>query len=158
MLCIDGLFIISSVPHELNELMWLNGYLAFDKISCICLCDIFMYMWLHCPMVLFIVSTICIIFECWFISGLVKSIFERSFSGKKSQFLSEVVFAVTFGIYLSQPWYILSVNRKNEQGRTNQKSRVGTRWLQNSEVNSYLNIIISLYLDRCKILGKGWCS
>ena len=35
-----------------------------------------------------------------FISGLVKFIFERSLSGKEGQFLSEVVFAVTFGIYL----------------------------------------------------------
>ena len=157
MLYINGLFIVSSVSPGLNEWLWWNGYLAFGKISCMCLCDIFMYMWLHCPMVMCIVSTICIIFECWFISGLVRPIFERSPSRKKSQSLSKVVFAVTFGIYLSQPRYILSVNRKNEQGRTNQKSRVGTRRLQNSEVNSYLNIIISLYLDRCKILGKGWC-
>ena len=37
------------------------------------------------------------IFECWFISGLVKSVFERSLSGKKSQFLSKVVFDVTLG-------------------------------------------------------------
>ena len=94
-LCIGGLFIIYFVPHELNEWLWLNGYLAFDKISCICLCDIFMYMWVHCPMVICRVSTIYIIFECWLISGLVKSVFERSLSRKKSQFLSKVVFVVT---------------------------------------------------------------
>ena len=91
-------FSLSLLPHlKLNEWLWLNGYLAFDKISCICLCDIFMYMWLHFPMVMSIVSTICILFECWFILGLVKSIFERSLSGKKSQFLSKVVFVVTLG-------------------------------------------------------------
>ena len=100
MLCIDGLFIISSIPHELNERLWLNGYLAFDKISRICLCDIFMYMWLHLPMVMCIVSTIYIIFECWFISSLVKSVFERSLSGKKSQFLSKSGFCCYLGIYL----------------------------------------------------------
>ena len=44
------------------------------------------------------------------ISGLVKFIFERSLSGKEIQFLSEVVFAVTFGIYLLKPRYILSDN------------------------------------------------
>ena len=75
---------LSLLPHmKLNEWLWLNGYLAFDKISCIYLCDIFMYMWLHCPMVMCIVSTIYIIFECWFIYGLVRSVFERSFSGEK---------------------------------------------------------------------------
>ena len=95
MLCINGLFIVSSISPELNEWLWWNGYLAFDKISCICLCDIFMYMWLHFPMVMCIVSTIYIIFECWFISGLVKSVFERSLSGKKSQFLSKSGFVVT---------------------------------------------------------------
>ena len=45
------------------------------------------------------------------ISGPIKFIFERSISGKKSQFLSEVVFAVTFGIYLLQPGYIMSVKK-----------------------------------------------
>ena len=40
------------------------------------------------------------IFECWFISGLVKSGFERSLSEKKSQFLSKSGFVVAFGIYL----------------------------------------------------------
>ena len=100
MLCIDVLFIISSVPPELNERLWLSGYLAFDKISRIWFCDIFMYVWLHFPMIMCIVSTTYIIFECWFISGLVKSLFERSLSGKEIQFLSEVVFDVTFGIYL----------------------------------------------------------
>ena len=75
---------LSLLPHlKLNEWLWLNGYLAPDKISCICLCDIFMYVWLHFPMVMCIVSTIYIIFECWFMSGLVKSVFERSLSGKK---------------------------------------------------------------------------
>ena len=46
-----------------------------------------------------------------FISGLVKFIFERSLSEKESKFLSEVVFAVTFGIYLLQPTYLLSVKK-----------------------------------------------
>ena len=46
-----------------------------------------------------------------FISSLVKFIFERSLSGKESQFLSEVIFAVTFGIYLLQPGYILKDNK-----------------------------------------------
>ena len=81
---------LSLLPHmKFNEWLWLNGNLAFDKISCICICDIFMYMWLHCPMVMYIVSTIYIIFECWFISGLVKFVFERSLSRKKIQFISE---------------------------------------------------------------------
>ena len=44
------------------------------------------------------------------ISGPIKFIFERSLSGKKSQFLFEVVFVVTFGIYLLQSGCILSVN------------------------------------------------
>ena len=49
---------LSLLPHlKLNERLWLNGYLAFDKISRVCLCDIFMYMWLHFPMVMCIVST-----------------------------------------------------------------------------------------------------
>ena len=95
MLCIDGLFFISSVSHELNERLLLNGYLAFDKLLRIWFCDIFMYMWPHFPMVMCTISTIYIIFECWFISGLVKSLFEGSLSGKKSQFLSKVVFAIT---------------------------------------------------------------
>ena len=102
----------SLLPHlKLNERLWLNGYLAFDKISCICLCNIFMYVWLHCPMVMCNVSTIYIIFECWFISGLVKSVFERSLSGKKSQFLSKSCFCCYLRIYLLQPGYILSANK-----------------------------------------------
>ena len=91
MLCIDGLFIISSVPPELNERLWLSGYLSFDKnITHMCLWYIYVYV-TPFPNDMCIFSTICIIFKCWFISGLIKSILEISLSGKKSQFLSEVV-------------------------------------------------------------------
>ena len=54
-----------------------------------------------------IAQWLCVLFQLYiwfssvdFISALVNFISERSLSGKESQFLSEVVFAVTFGIYL----------------------------------------------------------
>ena len=46
-----------------------------------------------------------------YITGLVKSVFERSLSGKKSQFLSKSGFFYYLGIYLLQPGYILSANK-----------------------------------------------
>ena len=45
-----------------------------------------------------------------YISGLVKSISERSLSGKKSQFLSKSGFAVTLGFTFRNLGYILSAN------------------------------------------------
>ena len=69
-----------------------------------CLCWNFVYedlhylylFWLHCPMVLCVVSTTCITLNwCTLISGLVKFISERSLSRKKSEFLSKVVCVVT---------------------------------------------------------------
>ena len=58
-----------------------------------------------------VVSTIYTIFECWFISGLVKSVFERSLSGKKSQFLSKSGFCCYLWDLPLQPGYILSANK-----------------------------------------------
>ena len=46
-----------------------------------------------------------------YISGLVKFVFERSLSGKKSQFLSKSVFCCYLGIYLYNLGYILSANK-----------------------------------------------
>ena len=46
-----------------------------------------------------------------YIYGLVKSISERSLSGKKSQFLSKSGFAVTLGFTFHNLGYILSANK-----------------------------------------------
>ena len=111
MLCINGLFIVSFVSPKLNEWLWWNGYLAFDKshvyvfVIFLCICDS-ISQWLC---VLF--QPIYTIFECWFISCLVKSVSERSLYGKKSQFLSKSGFCCYLWYLPLQPGYILRANK-----------------------------------------------
>ena len=69
----------------------------------LCICDS-IAQWLC------VVSTIYTIFECRFISGLAKYVFERSLSGKKSQFLSKSGFCCYLWDLPLQPGYILSAN------------------------------------------------
>ena len=67
------MFIVSSVPSELNEWLWWNGYLSFDK-SHVYVFVISLYVCDSISQWLCVVSTIYTNLECWFISGLVKSV------------------------------------------------------------------------------------
>ena len=110
MLCIDGLCSTSSAPNGLNKWLWLNGYLASDEFLCIWFYVIYFYD----PMPNGYACCFNHLYNLWvliYISGLVKSVFERSLSGKKSQFLSKSGFCCYLGIYLLQPGYILSANK-----------------------------------------------
>ena len=67
--------------------------------------------WLHFPIFMCIVSTICIMLKCWSFYLALLNLYLRDPSLKrKASFFLKWFFAVTCGIYLLQPGYILSVN------------------------------------------------
>ena len=120
MLCIDGLCSTSPAPNGLNEWLWLIGYLAFDKTLCIRFCDIFMYMWLHFPMVMCIVSTTFIIFECWYIFLALLNLYLRDPSlERKASFFLKVV--------LLLPWDLPSTTLGTFWVLTNWRRCQGTK-------------------------------
>ena len=128
MLCIDGLFIISSVPHELNEWLWLNGYLAFDKTLCIwfvillCICDS-ISQWL-CE--LFQPSIPILSVDSYLV--LLNLYLRDPSLERKASFFLKVVFAVTFGIYLCNLgtfWVLTETMLKNKLSEEKRENPVG---------------------------------
>ena len=88
---------------EINEWLWLNGYLTFVGIPCmkalyyLYLCDSISQWYMCCFNHL-------LDLKCWFrLSVLVKFISERSLSERKIQFLSKWFLLLPWD-YLPQPW------------------------------------------------------
>ena len=97
MLYIDGLCSTSSAPNGLNEWLWLNGYLPSDEFLHIQFYFIYLYV-TPCPLVMHIVSTTFIIFECWHIFLALLNLYLRDPSlERKRSFFLKVVLAVTLG-------------------------------------------------------------
>ena len=75
------------------------------------LCYLYVF-WNHSPMIMCIISTIYIMFKCWFLYLALLKLYLRDPSlERKASFFLKCFFAVTCGIYLLQLGYILSDNK-----------------------------------------------
>ena len=96
----------------INEWLWLNGYLAFDKFLNMRFCDIFIYMWLHAQWFCVLFRPPLIIFECWHIFLALLNLYLRDPSlERKVSFFLKVVLLLLLGFTFHNLGYILSANK-----------------------------------------------
>jgi len=99
----------------INEWLWLNGYLAFDKFLNMRFCDIFIYMWLHAQWFCVLFRPPLIIFECWHIFLALLNLYLRDPSlERKASFFLKVVLLLLLGFTsynLSTFWVLTNWRR-----------------------------------------------